>query len=104
MSEREKTSDSVLIALFNGAVNDLASVDLLTNESVPAIRRALKKLDDFHARLRDFDSDVFPRGPTRKAIERIRGGLRVGEARAAFRELQALGEEIKGRLAKEREG
>ena len=90
----EHTSEELLASRLNEAVAILSSVDLLTKDSIPVIREALEKVDDLHARLGKYDSRLFPQD-ARRRLEVIRGGLRIGNAREAFRELQELAEELR---------
>ena len=81
------------------AVELLGSKDLLTKDSEPVIGEALERLDDLHDRLGNYHSRLFPRD-ARERLEMIRFGLRLagagGDPREAFRELQALAEELGG--------
>ena len=99
------TSDELLVSILAEALDLLGSVDLLTTDSFPIIQEALKRLDDLHARLGNYDSSLFPRDARRRLGE-IRGLLRVGrvvgDPREAFRDLQALADEIR-RVAEELE-
>ena len=98
----ETTSEELLASRLNEAVAILSSEDLLTKDSIPVIREALEKVDDLHARLGNYHSRLFPQD-ARRRLEVIRGGLRIGDAREAFRELQALAEELR-KAAGELEG
>ena len=86
------TSDELLVSILDEALAVLGSVDLLTKDSIPMIREALERLDDLQARLRNHDNPRFPRD-ARQRLEVIRGGLRLGDPREAFRDLQALADE-----------
>ena len=98
------TSDELLVSILDEALDILGSVDLLTKDSLPMIREALERLDDLHARLGNYHSRLFPRD-ARRRLEVIRGGLRLagvgGDPREAFRDLQALAEELR-KAAEER--
>ncbi len=100
------TSDELLVSILAEALYILGSEDLLTTDSFPIIQEALNRLDDLHARLGNYDSSLFPRDARRRLGE-IRGVLRVlgvvGDPREAFRDLQALADEIK-KAAEELEG
>ena len=70
------TSDELLVSILAEALDILGSVDLLTTDSFPIIQEALKRLDDLHDRLGNYDSSLFPRDARRRLGE-IRGVLRV---------------------------
>ena len=103
MPDNKHTSDLLLVSILAEALDLLGSVDLLTPDSFPIIQEALKSLDDLHASLGDYDSSLFPHDARRRLGE-IRGVLRVagvvGDPREAFRDLQALADEIR-RVAEE---
>ena len=106
MLDNKHTSDVLLASILDEALDILNSRDLLTKDIFPIIQEALKSLDDLHDRLGNYHSSVFPRD-ARQRLGEIRGVLRVagvvGDPREAFRDLQALADEIR-RVAEELEG
>ena len=93
----ETTSEELLASRLNEAVAILSSEDLLTKDSIPVIREALEKVDDLCERLGHYHSLLFPPDALRR-LKGIRTGLRfpdIGDQREAFRNLQALAEELR---------